>query len=184
MYRNRGFRCSFVTCILTEIGQDDRSRPRLNSCYMPQARNLTVVLHEHTNDSTLTATLYWNYTQKPDGERFCGGSRQWKVNVRTYRHVYDTPDDFALVSNPNPWRDTVNRRDTHFEFTGISRSQYYLFQVHNEAALLDQPSNYPHSQNFSSHIYYFGEQGLHAIAIVLFSKLYVTCCICVSLLVT
>ena len=168
MYRNRGFRCSFVTCILTEIGKDVNHPPRLNLCYMPQARNLTVVLHEHTNDSTLTATLYWNYTQKPDGERFCGGSRQWKVNVRTYRHVYDTPDDFALVSNPNPWRDTVNRRDTHFEFIGISKSLYYLFQVHNEAALLDQPSNYPHSQNFSSHIYYFGEQGLHAIAIVLF----------------
>ena len=157
---NRERECSFCF-ILTEVGQEGNIRPK-NLCYMPQASNLRVVLHEHVNDSTLNATLYWNNTQKPDNERYCVGSRQWQVNVRTYRHVYDTPEDFASVSNPNPWRNTANRRDTHFAFTGISRSQYYLFQVRNEASHLDQPTNNPIAGNFSSHIYYFGEQGLHA----------------------
>ena len=118
---------------------------------MPRAVNLTVVPHYLENGS-LTATLYWNYTQKPDRQEYCDGSRQWTVGYKTYDNVWGTPSDFGRVS----WLTvSMETADTHFEFTGISKSMYYIFQVHNEANnTMDR-----RSQDFTSGVYYFGEQG-------------------------
>ena len=121
---------------------------------MPRAVNLTVVLHNRANGS-LAATLYWNSTQKPDGRQYCNGSRQWTVGYKTYDNILDTPSDFGRVFSLTLSTATTAQRDTHFEFTGISRSKYYIFQVHNEAD--DEYNRRP--QNFTSRVYYFGEQG-------------------------
>ena len=123
-------------------------------CYMPQAVNLSVVPHNLENGS-LTATLYWNYTQKSDGLQYCDGSRQWTVGYKTFENVWGTPSDFGRVFSLTLSTATAAQRDTHFEFTGISRSKYYIFQVHNEAD--DEYNRRP--QNFTSRVYYFGEQG-------------------------
>ena len=121
---------------------------------MPRAVNLSVVPHYLENGS-LTATLYWNYTQKPDGQEYCDGSRQWTVGYKTFDNVWGIPSDFGRVSSLTVSTATAARRDTHYEFTGITRSKYYIFQVHNEA---DDPTDRI-SQDFTSMVYYFGEQG-------------------------
>ena len=121
---------------------------------MPRAVNLSVVPHYFENGS-LTATLYWNYTQKPDGLQYCSGSRQWTVGYKTFENVWATPSDFGRVSSLTLSTATAAKRDTHFQFTGISRSKYYIFQVHNEA----DDENNPRPQDFTSWVYYFGEQG-------------------------
>ena len=118
---------------------------------MPRAVNLTVVLHNRANGS-LAATLYWNSTQKPDGWRYCDGSRQWTVGYKTFDNVWDTPSDFQKVFGLTVSMETA---DTHFEFTGISRLKYYIFQVRNKQ---DNPID-RRPQDFTSWVYYFGEQG-------------------------
>ena len=125
---------------------------------MPQAVNLSVVLHNYENGS-LSATLYWNSTQKPDRRNYCHGARLWTVGYKTFDNVWGTPFDFETVTRLTESMETAAKRDTHFEFTGISRSKYYIFQVHNEAGADD--ANHQRSQDFASRVYYFGEQGEH-----------------------
>ena len=134
--------------------------PRLDafvpSCYMPQAKNFSVVLHNRENRS-LSAVLYWNTTQKPDGKQYCHGARQWTAGYKTFDTIWATPGDFETVSTLTTSMETAAKRATQLEFTGITRSKYYIFQVHNEAEA--DNVNARRSQNFASRVYYFGEQG-------------------------
>ena len=50
-----------------------------------------------------------------------------------YDNVWGTPSNFGTVSGLTVSMETAAKRDTHFEFTGISRSKYYIFQVWNKA---------------------------------------------------
>ena len=123
---------------------------------MPRARNFSVVLHNRENRS-LSAILYWNTTQKPDRQQYCDGARQWTAGYKTFSSVWATPSDFETVSGLNRSMETAAKRATKFEFRGISRSKYYIFQVHNEA--VDDNVNARRPQDFASRVYYFGKQG-------------------------
>lgn len=120
-------------------------------CHFPAARNMSVVLREMNN--TLTASLYWNATEKPANLNSCPGSRVWEVQMLRYNHVLNIPESFEDVANSTGWMETKNRGDTNFTFTGIDRSTYYQFQVRNV------DSHMYRMQVFYSQVYFFGQQG-------------------------
>ena len=118
---------------------------------------MAVNLAVHTEElgsGTLSAFLTWNNTEKPRSRKQCDGARKWQVRFQTFDNVEEIPDDHELVeARSSPWQNATGR-DTWFNFTsGINRTVYYMFQVKN------QQKNRDRHQTFSSHVYFFGEQG-------------------------
>ena len=135
-------------------------------CFIPEAQNLTLVVHEQNDSFVTSASLYWNVTEKSDGNRTCKGAKKFQVRSVAYDIVSSTSRDHASnaevmrYGKAIEWRNTSQRREKSFTFTSLSRSRWYVFQVQNNASADDDSENYAERiRQYSSHVYYFSQQG-------------------------
>ncbi len=129
---------------------------------MPEAFNLQAELDD-SNSENLTVLLRWEVTDKPEGATQCKGGRMWKARILKFPNPESVNDHQRIESTEVAFLERTSRdarRETFFEFTeGVDRSTYYLFQVQNIGLENELDLSSKQVGLFSSHVYYFGEQG-------------------------
>lgn len=132
------------------------------SCFVPKVENITATV-DLINGSKYINVM-WDQTVKPrlsNNLTYCDRSRQWYIRVLTFSSADDVEDgDSRLELFPGVRFGYVGsiRARSYRLSQALQTDKYYLFQLqnkHNDAT----GSKFVY-HNYTSYIYYFGEQGL------------------------
>ena len=152
--------CSHV--LTAEMGEVPDSE--LGDCFFPSAENITATLTRFANGSSYI-NVTWDQTIKPRVDRplnytYCDLSRQWLIRVLNFSSPDEVEDgDRRLVIGPDVPFETVRRRETHYRLPeDVQYDQYYLIQLKNHRR--DGTGGDFVYRNYSSYLFYFGQQGL------------------------
>ncbi len=125
-------------------------------CFPPKAVNISAVMI--AVNSTEKVSVHWESTPRTGSKPYCSGSRRWSVGVLPHsaNSLKTLTDNQKVEFPPVPglFTSTAIPRQTFLEIEVPRRDKYYLFVVRNEYKKNDQPVY----QDFTSSIYYFGEQ--------------------------
>ena len=138
----------------------------LTYCYFPSAENITATLTHFMNGSSYI-NVTWDQTKKPRVNhllnypiRYCYLSRRWFIRVLHFSSPDDVEDgDRRLEIGPGVPFEAITKRETHYRVPeDVDFNKYYLIQLKNHRR--DNIGGDFIYRNYSSYIYYFGQQGL------------------------
>lgn len=137
--------------------------PGIN-CHFPRAENISANLTYINGSMHINVT--WDQTKRTQ-KAYCDLSRQWSIRVLKF----SSPDlihdrDNRLEIGPDVAFTMIKRRSTHYLVPEeVELDKYYLIQIRNGHR--DPNGVKIIYRNYSSHIYYYGTQGLLFIVFLL-----------------
>ncbi len=135
-----------------------------------------------TINSTQIVTVQWDSTIRPSHREYCYGSRRYSVYVFMFgqERLDDYVDNGPVMSVPSIWYINTNEpRETHYTLPPpVRRDLYYIFQIQNRRrpVYIYTGGSYLYKQ-FTSPIFYFGEQSKLSLYSNLCPPLALTACI-------
>ena len=128
-------------------------------CFLPIPESITAT-YEVDENGNAVALIEWNRTRMTnDLDTECIGGQVWKVGVAKYgMDVSGTPEDNMPIS-PSKYVKWYNVPGENMTFTipNLNNQTYYIFVVSHRRDVLD--GGVP-IESATSHVYYFGHQGM------------------------